>query len=249
MKKTLTFILILFSCLSYSQVTKTVMYNGKIVSFGSVVIYDDGAVDYFIYELDVLIETITIPAGNTTAYMSEVSYDGGATWLEVTSFNDADLTHSYSVAGSYVVIIRGVFPYFRCNNGAYAQKITKLTQWGNVGVDYFVGMFYGADNCASTMPPIPSYFTELGANFARHAGFTGTLILHDGITDIGAAAFFETPGFTRVESYSTTAPTVGTDAFLFGGTARPLHIPVSNSGYNIAPWTTTSIFSTIINDL
>lgn len=41
MKKTLTFILILFSCLSYSQVTKTVMSNGKIVSFGVIVVFVD----------------------------------------------------------------------------------------------------------------------------------------------------------------------------------------------------------------
>lgn len=47
--------------------------------------------------------------------------------------------------------------------------------------------------------------------------------------------------------YPATAPTVsGTP---FSNYAKPLHVPVSNSGYDVAPWTNTAIFSSIINDL
>lgn len=47
--------------------------------------------------------------------------------------------------------------------------------------------------------------------------------------------------------YQATAPTVsGTP---FSDYAKPLHVPASNSGYDVAPWTNTAIFSSIINDL
>lgn len=55
------------------------------------------------------------------------------------------------------------------------------------------------------------------------------------------------PSLTVYNIYRATAPTVsGTP---FGNYAKPLHVPVSNSGYNVAPWTNTAIFSSIINDL
>lgn len=61
------------------------------------------------------------------------------------------------------------------------------------------------------------------------------------------AVFTGTPACTRYDIYRATAPTVsGTP---FGNYAKPLHVPVSNSGYNVAPWTNTAIFSSIINDL
>lgn len=47
--------------------------------------------------------------------------------------------------------------------------------------------------------------------------------------------------------YPLTAPTVsGTP---FGNYAKPLHVPVGNSGYNVAPWTNTAIFSSVTYDL
>lgn len=55
------------------------------------------------------------------------------------------------------------------------------------------------------------------------------------------------PAITVYNINRSTAPTVsGTP---FGNYAKPLHVPVSNSGYNEAPWTNTAIFSSIIADL
>lgn len=61
------------------------------------------------------------------------------------------------------------------------------------------------------------------------------------------AVFTGTPAITVYNINRATAPTVsGTP---FGNYAKPLHVPVSNSGYDVAPWTNTAIFSSIINDL
>lgn len=61
------------------------------------------------------------------------------------------------------------------------------------------------------------------------------------------AVFTGTPAITVYNINRAAAPTVsGTP---FGNYAKPLHVPVSNSGYDVAPWTNTAIFSSIINDL
>lgn len=78
---------------------------------------------------------------------------------------------------------------------------------------------------------------------------TGTLTLLSTITTIGANAFNGSSGFNRCDAYKTAAPTIGSNGLLLGGTARELHIISGSTGYNVAPWTTTSIFSSIIQDL
>ena len=52
-----------------------------------------------------------------------------------------------------------------------------------------------------------------------------------------------------VYCYATSAPTVGTEGFTLTGAARPLHVKIGATGYNVAPWTNTAIFSSIIYDL
>ena len=51
--------------------------------------------------------------------------------------------------------------------------------------------------------------------------------------------------------YPPIAPIVnGTPFNNYGGaTPVPLHVPVGATGYNVAPWTDTAIFSSIIADL
>ena len=79
-------------------------------------------------------------------------------------------------------------------------------------------------------------------------GFT-SLTIGSSVTSIGQQVFAGCTNISLVNIYSSTAPTVAIYGLLLYGTARPLHIPVTNSGYNVAPWTDTSIFSQIIADL
>ena len=97
---------------------------------------------------------------------------------------------------------------------------------------------------------IPSGITSIGvSSFILCTSITGTLTLPSTIASIGNTAFFLSASISRVDCHATTAPTTGTDSFEMGGTARPLHVPVGATGYNVAPWTTTSIFSSITFDL
>lgn len=71
--------------------------------------------------------------------------------------------------------------------------------------------------------------------------WTGTVDIPSTVTNINTYGFYGCSGLTRYNLYPSTAPTItGTP---FSGYNKPLHIPVSNSGYNVAPWTTAAIFT------
>lgn len=96
---------------------------------------------------------------------------------------------------------------------------------------------------------IPNSVITLGLQaFQFCTGFT-SLTIGSSVTSIGQQVFAGCTNISLVNIYSSTAPTVAIFGLNLGGTARPLHIPVTNSGYNVAPWTTTTIFSSIIADL
>jgi hypothetical protein len=85
--------------------------------------------------------------------------------------------------------------------------------------------------------------------FNNNSGRTGTLTLLSTVTNVNTYGFYGCSGFTRVDSYPSTAPTISGYGMTLGGTARRLHVPSGTSSYTTAPWTTTSIFSSITKDL
>lgn len=105
--------------------------------------------------------------------------------------------------------------------------------------------------------------TTIGANaFYNCPALTGTLTLPASLStaagSIGASAFSGStvanrPSFTVCNSYNNTQPGAATNAFAFqsGGVtaAIPLHVLTGTSSYTTAPWTTTTVFSSIIKDL
>lgn len=86
--------------------------------------------------------------------------------------------------------------------------------------------------------------TSIGRECFYGSYRTGTLTIPSLVTSIESAAFYNSSGFTRCDSYRSTAPTVATNGLTLGGTARPLHIPAGGgTGYGVAPWTTAAIFT------
>ena len=97
---------------------------------------------------------------------------------------------------------------------------------------------------------LPDGLTDLGTRAFQGTEFNGQMVLPSSISSIGIEALNNIPGITVVYCYASTAPTLTNPIdFTLGGTARPLHVPVGATGYDVAPWTDTSIFSSIIFDL
>jgi hypothetical protein len=104
----------------------------------------------------------------------------------------------------------------------------------------------------------PTISTIGASAFYNCSGLIGTLTLPASLTSVGDRAFSGDivsyrPSFTQCNSLKNTAPTVSTNTFAFqsGGVtaAIPLHVLTGTTSYTTAPWTTTTIFSSIIKDL
>jgi len=87
---------------------------------------------------------LTIPAGYVGTYDAVIDWGDGTT-STITSYNDADLSHSYSSAGTYIVKITGSFPNIKFNNGGDKLKLIKVLNLGNVSTS-FERSFWGCSN-------------------------------------------------------------------------------------------------------
>jgi len=100
-----------------------------------------------------------------------VVYWGDGSSSEITAYNDADITHTYTLSGNYQITIIGTFEYMFVNNGTEKLKILSVDNWGE---NIFIGInFYGCSNLAS-LPFEPVIFngSSLSTAFANCTGLT-----------------------------------------------------------------------------
>lgn len=78
-------------------------------------------------------DSITLPVGGACNFT--VDYGDGSGKYSVTSATDEDRIHIYENAGTYTVIIDGKCSEFNnVNLGVSGKKLTKIIQWGSIGV-------------------------------------------------------------------------------------------------------------------
>jgi len=107
---------------------------------------------------------LTIPAGNVGTYDAIIDWGDGTT-STITSYNDADLAHTYSSAGTYIVKITGIFPNIRAANVGDKLKLIKVLNLGNVTTS-FERSFYGCSN-----------MTEFNVGTADTSNITNTVAM------------------------------------------------------------------------
>ena len=74
-------------------------------------------------------DTFILPAGNIGTYNAVIDW-GDNTTSTITAYNDADLTHVYSVGGIYSVKINGSFPEIKFNSSGDRLKLMSINNWG-----------------------------------------------------------------------------------------------------------------------
>jgi hypothetical protein len=191
--------------------------------------------------------SVTIPNSVTSTGIStfrgcygltSVTIPNSVTSIELSAFRDCSGLTSVTIPNSVTSI--GDYAFRGCYGLTSLIIPNSVTSIGN----------YAFRDCSGlTSVTIPNSVTSIGDYAFRGCYGLTSLIIPNSVTSIGISAFQGCYGITDILLYPNIAPTTSTDSFVLGGPARPLHIPVGATGYDVAPWTDTSIFSSIIEDL
>lgn len=96
---------------------------------------------------------ITLPLLSAGVYDFTVDW-GDGTSDEITSYNQPEVTHTYSVAGEYEVTIDGEYYTFRFNNGGDRLKLLEIKNFGVSQIYDLQVCYRGCSNLTITAPDI-----------------------------------------------------------------------------------------------
>ena len=97
-------------------------------------------------------DQIAIPTTATGSYACTIDW-GDSSTSAITAYNDAALTHTYTTAGEYTIIITGTFEGFQFDNTNDRLKVLNISQFGTLRIsDGVIGKnyFYGCENVTCT---------------------------------------------------------------------------------------------------
>lgn len=92
-------------------------------------------------------ESVTIPCQNVGVFNATIDWGDGST-SDITAYNDPDLSHTFAVAGTQTVSIKGTFPNIYFNNSGDKDKLIRVV-FGSVGIVAIDKAFYGCSNLQS----------------------------------------------------------------------------------------------------
>ncbi len=180
----------------------------------------------------------TMPTVSGGTYNCIVSWGDGNS-STITTYNDAAWTHTYSIAGTYTIIVSGIFNGLQFSAGGDCLKLLNISRWGNFKPTSVTGVFRGCANLTVTAKDILdlSLTTTLNQFFAACSSLTTVpsfnLWNHTSISNYGncfglGCVLFNMPINIRITSMTTTG------AMLDGATNfnSPVTIDaVLNTGY------------------
>ena len=121
---------------------------------------------------------VKLPLEASGVYNFTVGW-GDGTSDTITSWNQAEVTHTYSapVLSSYTITISGTLKGWRFGNVGDRLKILNISQWGNVNFGNNGGYFQGAANLTSNATDAP----DLTGTTSLSSAFWGAGLLNGGL--------------------------------------------------------------------
>lgn len=142
---------------------------------------------------DAAARTVTLPlvpnrAEGALSYDAVVDWGDGTTPSLVTSYNDVNRIHTYTLDGTYQIKIYGTLEGWSFNGGGDYLKITKVIHWGAApsfsGFKYLANGFYDCTNLTS----IGNSPVSASGDGIESDGFSRTF-RYSGITSVPASLF------------------------------------------------------------
>jgi surface protein len=94
-------------------------------------------------------ETFTIRCKSVGTFNATVDWGDGSS-STVTTYNSANLAHTYASAGDHAISVSGTFPNIDFNNSSSAAKVIAVTNFGEVGWNGSIARaFWGCTNMTS----------------------------------------------------------------------------------------------------
>lgn len=119
---------------------------------------------------------------------------GDGTSSTITTWNQAEVTHTYAIAGLYDIKITGLLRGWAFNNGGDRLKILNVISWGTFtasGLSGFDGPFWGCSNMNSSATDKPLLLSGTLWNFFRGcSSFNGNIGSWDMSQVYGMRNFF-----------------------------------------------------------
>ena len=238
MKRLIILTLILFSCM-------LVAGNIKIDNTSSNVAIDNTSAEIAISNEDTFVSTWkTDNAGTSGATQITLpleaggTYDFGINWgdgssSKITAYDQAEVTHTYPIAGTYTVKIDGVINGFRFNNGGDKAKITDISQWGDLLLGNSGGYFWGCSsltNVTATDVLDVSDVTNFERAFQGCSNLTTLDVSNWNTSNVTsfAVVFYDCASLTTLDVSNWDVSNVTTFAYAFSSCSGLTTLDVSN---------------------
>ena len=116
---------------------------------------------------------ITLPLVSTGTYDFVANW-GDGTSDTITAYDQAEVTHTYSTAGTYTVKIYGTIEGWQFDGGGDKLKLTNISQFGNLDITTDAA-FYGCSNMTITATDAPDISSTSLLNMFRDCSSITTL--------------------------------------------------------------------------
>jgi surface protein len=108
-------------------------------------------------------DTFILPCGNIGVYDATIDWGDGSS-SNITTYNDADLTHVYSTDGTYQIKISGQLNHIRFLSAGDRLKVISIDSWGSISWYSFQYAFSGCSNMDLLATDIPDLTTNSVTN-------------------------------------------------------------------------------------
>lgn len=163
---------------------------------------------------------IKLPLVSSGTYNFTVDWGDGSSDV-ITSWNQAETTHTYASAGVKTLSILGTINGFRFVNSGDRLKITDISQWGNLKLGTNEGSyFYGCSNLSVTATDILSLAgtTHMTSTFHNCSSLSSIPNIND--WDVSAVtnmtAMFRSSAFNQDISSWVTSSSISMAQMFFG---------------------------------